>query len=60
MTPLSAGGALRIRHIFQIADITHASFLVGLLCSDCIRRRAKTTDCVVDGYVVIDRWQLSL
>jgi hypothetical protein len=37
--PLFVGGVLRTEHIFQIVGITLASFWVGLICSDCIRRR---------------------
>jgi hypothetical protein len=52
VTQFSFGGALWTGRTFRIADINLASFWVDLLCSGYIGM--KTTDCVMNGYVVID------
>jgi hypothetical protein len=55
VTQFSFGGALLTGHTFRTADITPASFWVGLLCNGCINTCAKATDCIVDSYMVINR-----
>jgi hypothetical protein len=58
VTQLSFDGAPLNEHIFWKVDTIPEGWSEGPLCSDCIDTFLKATDCIMDGYLVIDRGQL--